>query len=116
MNYVLQNYDPKELILFKPYFMLSYQKIDSIYPHIETYVYVGKNLYPEVHEDNRDHYYFQDAESFEKHGIFSELSEDVEHFTICLPSDSIASMEDINRLIRHLTHISAQDKKHGGRK
>jgi hypothetical protein len=111
MNYVLQNYDPKELILFKPYFMLSYQKIDSVYPHIETYVYVGKNLHPEVHEDDRDHYYFQDAESFEKHGIFSELSEDIEHFTICLPFDSIASMENIDRLIKHLTFIGTQEKK-----
>ena len=115
MVYVLKNYDPQELILFNPYFRVSYQEIDSMYPHIDTYVYIGKNLYPEAHEDNQDYYYFQDAESFEKHGICLELSENIEHFTIYLRSDSLASMENINCLIEHLTYIKTQIESKGGR-
>lgn len=64
--------DPESLKVGQCYFMVSYLDNSMRIPEIETYIYVGKNLYPEDGNNGRNFWYFQNPETYLKTGAFNE--------------------------------------------
>ena len=79
---------PDDLKEGECYFEISFWDTQCEIPCIETWIYVGKNLLTGG-ETLDDLWYFQDPESFLKHGSFVHLSADTEHDVITAEADAV---------------------------
>ena len=57
----------REFIIGKVYFTVSFVEPKLVYPIVDAYVYVGKNLLKDEAEDT---WYFQDTASYVERGAF----------------------------------------------
>jgi hypothetical protein len=71
---------------------------------VKTYIYVGKNL-ERGKRGRRDEWYFQDPESYLKHGSFVHLSDKIEHNVLLTKEDSLPQFYGLNGLIERLRKI-----------
>ena len=54
------------------YFDVDYSENELIVPNIDTYIYVGKNLF----DGDEEQFYFQTPDCFFKHGPFFEVTDE----------------------------------------
>jgi hypothetical protein len=60
--------DSAQLSIGSTYFLLGYYDSELKYPFIESFVYVGQNLFDDDKNTQSIAYYFQDARSYLEHG------------------------------------------------
>src|SRR5262245_10807000 len=97
---------PDELNEGECYFQIGYSDTVHDIPIIETWIYVGKNLRREP--DGSDHWYFQDADSYIKHGSFVGLSDDVESDVVVADLDAVRNFHDFDSLREALAILKPQ--------
>jgi len=56
------------LLVGATYFLLGYYDFELKYPFIESFVYLGQNLFEDDSNAQSVSYYFQDARSYSEHG------------------------------------------------
>lgn len=89
------------------YYRLTFPDPGLLYPQMETFVFVGKNL---SDEDTEDTWYFQFADSYAKDG--SILESDGGDRKVCLATRrDLEDMLDLSGLIKEL---EAAAKRRGG--
>ncbi len=95
-----------ELEVGKAYFDISWSTAETKVPDIETYIFIGKNIYGEA-----DEYYFQTPYSYEKHGDFSvnkNKNIKAEAEIILLPPDLVEVLFTLEGVIEHLQSLKAE--------
>ena len=80
------------------YYRLTFPDAGLLYPQVETFVFVGKNL---SEEDKEDVWYFQFADSYAKHGSILK-SKDGDRKVCLVTRRDLADMLDFTGLIREL--------------
>jgi hypothetical protein len=92
-----------EEIKFEPgqcYFMLGYCDRDLRIPDIETYIFLGRNVFGPQSEDL---WYFQEARSFVEHGRVKTTSDPNYEHVMGIAKDALSSFVDWRGLIEELT-------------
>jgi hypothetical protein len=90
----------------KAYFEVSYATRDSKIPDIETYIYIGKNIFSP--RGTTDDYYFQTPHSYLTHGNFSEisnLSQRAEAQIMLMKADMVETLYSLDELLRMLSAL-----------
>jgi len=93
------------------YFLVHYFNMDMKKLHIETIVYIGKNL----EDDDEDLWFFQDVESFYETGIYDpDSNSDLELTSVPMTGkvydfpesqlDTIYSVDELPNVIREYTN------------
>lgn len=59
-----------QLVVGQCYFLLGYYDEDLRFPSISSYVFVGKNIFPDDKSGQGDRWYFQEPTSYLTHGAF----------------------------------------------
>lgn len=77
------------------YFRVTYPDKHMLYPLVESFVFIGKDLSP---EDPRDSWYFQFAESYGEHGSVLETSKGDRKVCCLSEEDAQQDMLDGNGL------------------
>ncbi len=93
--------DPNELIEGEYYFLLVFYKAKIRIPKIRTYIYIGKNVYGKDKAPS-DEWYFQDPQSYLKHGSFLTFTKEVEHDRFLVTEDMLPIIYDLSGLIEEL--------------
>ena len=95
--------DENLLIEGERYFLVWYFDEDMKIPDIETHVYVGKNVFSEPDVPGQDDaWYFQDAGSYVKLGIFTGIQDKSKCELLKADRDTLESMYDLDGLIQEL--------------
>lgn len=95
---------PTQLKPGHSYFLLGFYHPKTEIPMIKTYIFVGVNL-DGGKKSGGDEWYFQDPESYLKHGSFLQLSDKIEHNVLLANEDSLLQFYDLNGLIERLRKI-----------
>lgn len=92
--------DSNKLIKGNCYFIVSYFDDGMCIPDVETYIFVGVNLL----EENNDitYWYFQDAESYEKYGEFSQIQDKSSREVLRVDKEALEMIYDYHGLIEVL--------------
>jgi hypothetical protein len=98
-------FDAESLVEGNCYFLVGYFDNSLCIPEIETYIFVGKNLFPED-AGGKDAWYFQKPGTYLQHGPFHKLppSEDYEPLMMGLDILEV-SIKDLDGLSEFLTEI-----------
>ncbi len=98
---------PHELRDGECYFDLLFYHPDTDIPCIDTYVYIGKNVENRIRKSSDDRWYFQDPESYLKHGSFVSFSKRkrIKHTVILADEDLVCHMYDLDGLIQALNEL-----------
>jgi hypothetical protein len=86
------------------YFIVSYADEDLRFPLIETYVYVGIDIYP--HGSGNKLWYFKQPDAFVKSGNSAEESE--RNDFVCLDEATLGLVSDIPDLVGKLTEVEGR--------
>lgn len=97
--------NPNQLVPGQSYYLLGFYHPTKEIPMVKTYIYVGKNL-EQGKKGLGDEWYFQDPESYLKHGSFVHLSDKIEHNVFLANEDSLLQFYDLNGLIERLRKIN----------
>ncbi len=93
-----------DLKIEKCYFMVDFYDKDLSVPNIETYIYIGKNIYG--NQDNeKDSWYFQEPDIFFDKGTSHEQDNSLENGIIFIEQDMLEFVYDINGVISELSGI-----------
>lgn len=99
---------PDQLKEGECYFEISFWDTQSDIPCIETWIYVGKNLL--AGESSDDLWYFQDPESFIKHGSFVNLSDNTEYDVITADADAVRGFYNFGGLREALATLKPKSQ------
>jgi hypothetical protein len=89
------------------YYRLVYPGVGLLYPLVQSFIYVGKNL---SDEDTEDTWYFQYAEGYAKYG--SILESKGGDRAVCMVTESdIGDMLDLEGLVKQLKKSAVLRKK-----
>jgi hypothetical protein len=106
--------DPEKLIVGKAYFVQGYFDREGRIPLIDTYIYIGKNLFAEKKSLQSDEWFFQDPESFLKNGSFTTMSKEkkakIKPDIYCVNKKALFSFYDIYGLIEKLSKLKDKYK------
>jgi len=98
-----------ELEVGKVYFEISWASHEAEVPDIETYIYIGKDIFG----GNPEEYFFQTSYSYEKHGNFAKLKDQnkkAQAEITLMRSEMIETLYDVNEVIEKLKDLEV---KHG---
>lgn len=84
------------------YYRLTFADLDLLYPKVETFVFVGKNL---SDEDTEDNWYFQFADGFAKSGSILE-SKGGDRKVSLVKRRELPDMLDLAGLIKELENAT----------
>jgi hypothetical protein len=90
-------------IKFEPgqcYFLLGYCDRELRIPDIETYIYLGRNVFGPQSEDC---WYFQEARSFVEHGLVTTTSDANFEHVMTITKEALSNFVDWSTLIAELT-------------
>jgi len=96
-----------ELEIGKAYFEISWASTNTQVPDIETYIYIGKDIF----NRNPTEHFFQTSHSFQAHGNFAELKDrkqKQEAEIILMKSDTIETLSTIEELIDQLNSLGKE--------
>lgn len=88
------------------YYQLTYPEIRMLYPNIQSFVFVGKNLSP---EDENDIWYFQFSDSYARYGSILD-SDRGDRKVIGLAKDELEQMLDLEGLTSKLRAAAVRRK------
>ena len=84
------------------YYRLTFPDVNLLYPKIETFIFVGKNL---SDEDSEDTWHFQFVDGYAKYGSILESNDGDRK--VCLATDKdLEDMLDLTSLISELEMAS----------
>lgn len=86
------------------YFRVTYPDRDLLYPGIESFVYIGKNL---SDEDVDETLYFQFSSNYGRKGIASQTGTS-EDLMICVTSQDALDMLELKSLITELESAASR--------
>lgn len=89
------NYEPGQC-----YFMFGYCDRDLRIPDIDTYIFLGRNVFGPKSEDR---WYFQEARSFVEHGRITTTSDPNYEHVMAITKDALSNFVDWRGLIEELT-------------
>lgn len=87
------------------YFQVFYVTAKTSVPEIKTLFYLGKNIYKEGKQKNIDEYYFQDSESYQKHGNAVKRKSHLGRMVLFLTENQLSLMYDVHGLVELLHKI-----------
>src|SRR5688572_6864545 len=93
----------------KAYFQIGFCLPDDIVPEIESYIFIGKNIF---NGDKGDEYYFQTPRSYYKHGNFAEEKDKMDAAKrakaeiVLMRENAIDSLCTVDSLIAELKTLS----------
>jgi len=90
------------------YFQIFYHSPINSIPEIKTFFYLGANIYNHGKRKFKDEYYFQDAESYIKHGNILEKGDDPHAMVFFINENQLVMMFDINGLIIRLKELKEE--------
>lgn len=86
------------------YFRITYPDRNFLYPGVESFVYLGKNL---SDEDTEDTWYFQPATDYGRYGS-AVAHGAVDRPVVCLGQSDISEMEGLPTLISEIQAAAAR--------
>jgi hypothetical protein len=89
------------------YYRLTYPDVGFLYPTVETFVYVGKNL---SDADCEDTWYFQFASDFAKYGSIIDNNRD-DLRVCCVKSLEACDMLSQTELVKELDEAASRRRK-----
>ena len=98
----------KEGVYFKFYFITP----SSVIPEIQTFIYLGENIYKEKGLKKRQ-FYFQDAVSYQMKGSVLRRGSPKDSRILMLNEDQLHLIHDLNKLIDRLERLKGEVKKGG---
>jgi len=96
------------LIVGKAYFSLGYSSDDAPIPEVETYIFIGKDIFGS--ENSQGEYFFQTPWSYFEHGSFAETKKNKRgkifhgHVTL-MRDDAIETLLDFDGLLTALGEL-----------
>ncbi len=101
---------PDELVIGKIYFICGYHHQTYPIPHIEPLVYVGKNLFKDGEDPNKDEYIFQHPQGYfgkvTSEGVIKDKdSENKDSGEIIFFDDTLHILKNIDGLIEWLQSL-----------
>jgi len=98
---------PESLLVGADYFSIELLNVEKEVFKVQTYIYIGKNLYKSQKE--KDEYYFQDAQSYFEYGSFLNLKDKrrrkSKQNVIVLDNESLSFLFDIEELKSYVDNI-----------
>ena len=94
-----------ELVIGRCYFLISFLDEEMRIPEIETYIYIGKNLISESDVSDESGWYFQDPESYLKHGPFKSTRKNLGRDVVCVDENTLDLFCELPVLISRLSKI-----------
>ena len=86
------------------YFRVTFPDAKRLYPKIESFVFIGRNLSDEF---DADAWYFQFVDGFARHGSVLSTDEGDRRVAVLLEKD-LTDMLDLSRLIAELESAAAR--------
>jgi hypothetical protein len=93
-----------ELSIGEVYYQLTYPGVGLLYPKIDTFVFVGKNI---AEEDTEDTWYFQFVESYARYGSVLDTGKG-DRKVMGLTKAELAEIFDIKTLASKLEEAAAR--------
>ena len=90
------------LIEGKCYFTVEFFDNKMVFPDIVTYIYVGKNLLADDDGAINSSWYFQDVDSYIKHGIFLNIENKKDREVLLIHEYTLEMIYDISGLVEIL--------------
>ena len=93
----------------KAYFEVSYASRDIEIPDIETYIYIGKNIFPP--REGSDDYYFQTPHSYLTHGDFAKITHQAQRAEaqiLLMKVDMVETLYSLDELLRMLSELGSK--------